>query len=164
MSTAETAIDGGDGRRCTSDASPRRSREVANPHTWPVRAKIARIRRGEREPTQNSALGAGHQPTQANTGDRRGTDAEPAGPDEEGTAIFHGGEVARSTAVLFRGRFWQTGQKIGISVGAALAILEGVVEHCEKLEPPLDSCIVIPHFANAFERLVIRVDAKVRAP
>ena len=135
MSTAETAIDGGDGRRCTSDASPRRSREVANPHTWPVRAKIARIRRGEREPTQNSALGAGHQPTQANTGGRRGTSAKPAGLDEEDTVIIHGGEAARCTAVVFRGRFWQTGQVIGISVGAALAVLDGILDFSTSMEP-----------------------------
>ena len=60
---------------------------------------------------------------------------------------------------MFRGRLWQTRHKIGISVGAALAVLEGVVERCEKLEPPLDSRVVIPQFANAFERLVIRDDA-----
>ena len=43
---------------------------IDNPHTWPVRAKITKMRRGEREPTQNRVLGVGHQPTQANTGDR----------------------------------------------------------------------------------------------
>jgi len=32
-----------------------------------------------------------------------------------------------SSAVVFRGRRWQTGQKIGISIGAALAVLERVV-------------------------------------
>ena len=89
---------------------------------------------------------------------------KPAGPDEEDTAILYGDEAARSSAVVFRGRLWQTGQEIGISVGAALAVLEGVVECGEKVEPPLDFRIVISHFANAFERLVIREDAKVRAP
>ena len=39
---------------------PRRSRKVVNPHTWPVCAKIAKIGAGEREPTQDSAFGAGH--------------------------------------------------------------------------------------------------------
>ena len=65
---------------------------------------------------------------------------------------------------MFRGRLWQTGQEIGISVGAALAVLEGVVERGEKLEPPLDSRIVVAHFADAFERLVIGKYAKLRAP
>ena len=126
--------------------------------------KIAKIRRGEREPTQNSALGVGYQPTQTNIGDWRGTCAKPAGPDEENTTIFHGDEATRSSAVMFRGRHWQTGQEVGISVGAALALLEGVVERGEKLDPPLDSGIVIPHFANSFERLMIREDVKLRAP
>ena len=164
FSTAGTAIVGGDGGSYTSDESPRRSREVVNPHTWPVCAKIAKIRRGEREPTQNSALGVGYQATQTNTGGWRGPGAKPAGPDEEDTAIFHGDEAARSCAVVFRGRLWQTGQKIGISVGTAIAVFEGVVERCEKLEPPLDSRVVIPHSVNAFKRLVIREDAKRRAP
>ena len=62
LSAAGAAIGGGDSSRYTSDESPR-SREVVNPHTWPVRAKIAKMRRG-----QNIALGAGHQPTQTNTG------------------------------------------------------------------------------------------------
>ena len=69
-SAAGTAIDGGDGGRFTNDESPKRGRKVVDPHAWSVRAKIAKIRRGEKEPTQNRVLGVGHQPTQANTGDR----------------------------------------------------------------------------------------------
>ena len=37
-------------------------------------------------------------------------------------------------------------------------------QRCEKLEPPPDFRIVIPHFAKAFERLLIREDVKLRAP
>ena len=164
FSTAGTAIIGGDGGSYTSDETPRRNREVVNPHTWPVCAKTTNIRRGEREPIQNSDLGVWYQPTQANTGDRRGTAAKPAGPDEEGTANYHGGEAARPSAVVFRGRLWQMRREIGVSIGAALAVLQGVVERGEKLEPPLDSRVVISHFVSAFERLVIRGDAKPRAP
>ena len=134
-----------------SDESPRGSIEVVNPHTWPVCVKIEKIRRGEREPTENSALGVGYQPTQTNTGDWRGPGAKPACPDEEDTAVFHGDEAARSSAAVFCGSPWQTGQKIGILVGAALAVLDGIVEGCEKLEPPLDSRLVIPHCANTIE-------------
>ena len=54
-----TAIAGGDGGRNTSDGTPRRSRKVVNPHTWPVCAKIARFG-GERESTQDSTFSAGH--------------------------------------------------------------------------------------------------------
>ena len=133
--------------------SPKKIREVVNPHTWFVRAKIAKIRRGERETTQNSDLGAEHQPTQANIGGRRRTYAKPAGPDEEDTAIFHAGEAARSTAVVFRGMIWRTGQEM-------LAVFEGIVERGEKLGPPLDSLIAVSYFADAFERLVIRKYAK----
>ena len=161
FSTAGTAIVGGN---YTGDESPRTCREVVNPHTWPVCAKITEIRRCEREPTPSSALGVGHQPTLTDTGDRIGTGAKPAGPDEEDTAIFRGGEAARSSAVVFRGRLYQTGQEIGISVGATLAVFEGVVTRGQNLEPPLDSRIVFSHLANAFERLVIREDSKLRAP
>ena len=65
---------------------------------------------------------------------------------------------------MFRGRLWQTGQEIGFPVGAALAVLESVVEQGEKLEPSLDSRLVIYHFADAFERLAIGKDVKLRAP
>ena len=143
ISTAGTAIVGGDGGNYRSDGSPRRSREVVNPHTWPVCAKIANIRKGEWEPTQTSALGVGYQPAQTGTGDWGGTRAKPAGSDEEDTAIVHGDEAARSSAVVFRGRLWQTGQEVGISV--ALAVFEGVAERGEKLEPPLDSRIAVSY-------------------
>ena len=162
---AGMAIVGGDGSKYTSDESPRRSRAVVSPYTWPLRVKIAKIHSGEREPTQNSVLGAGHLPTEANTGVRRGTGAKLAAPDEEDYAtIFRGSEAARSTTVMFRGRLQQMGQEIGFSVGVALAAIEGVVERGEKLEPPLNSRIVVSHFADAFERRVIREDAKLRAP
>ena len=107
ISTAGMAIVGGDGGSYTSDESPRRSREVVNPHTWRVCAKIAKIRRGEREPTQNYALGVGYQPTQTNTGDWRGPGAKPAGPDEEDTAISSGMrllDLMRSCSVADSGK------------------------------------------------------------
>ena len=56
--------------------------------------------------------------------------AKPTGLDEEHTAIFHGGEAARFSAVVFRGRLCPTRQEIGISIGAACVIRvirEGVV-------------------------------------
>ena len=55
---AGTTIGGGDGGRNTSDKPPRRSRKVVNPYTWSVCAKIAKIGRGEREPTQGSNFSA----------------------------------------------------------------------------------------------------------
>ena len=77
----------------------------------------------------------GYQPTRTNIGDWIGAGAKPAGPDEEDTAIFHGDEAARSSAVVFRGRPWQAGQKIGISVGAALAVLDGILDFSTSMEP-----------------------------
>ena len=85
----------------------------------------------------------------------------PAGPGEEDTAIFNGGEAARSSAVVFRGK---TGQEIAFSVGAALAVLEGAVQRGEKLEPRLDSRTVISQFADASEHLVSRKGAELCAP
>ena len=41
-----------------------------NPRTRLVCAKVAEVRAGERESTQNNIVGAGQQPTQANTGSR----------------------------------------------------------------------------------------------
>ena len=53
-------LNGGDGRNNTSNESPRGSRKVVNPHTWPVFAKIAIIGGGEREPNQDNTFGPGH--------------------------------------------------------------------------------------------------------
>ena len=53
---------------------------------------------------------------------------------------------------------------MGVGIGAAFSVLEGVVERGEKLEPPMDSRIVISYFDNAFERPAIREDAKFLAP
>ena len=53
---------------------------------------------------------------------------------------------------------------MSISICASFAVFEGVVERGEKFEPSLDSRIVVSHFADAFERLEIRQDAKLRAP
>ena len=80
-SAAATAIDGGDGGRCTRVESSTKSRKV-------VKARAREHRKnpkiGEREPTQIHVLGAGHHPIQADTG---GTSAKPTGPDEEDTVI-----------------------------------------------------------------------------
>ena len=51
----------------TSDKFSIRSIEVINPHSWPVFAKIAKIRLGEREPTQTDALAGDREPIQAQT-------------------------------------------------------------------------------------------------
>ena len=70
FSVAGTAVDGVDGVRHTRDEFPRTSIKVVNPHTWPVRAKVTKIRRRERESSQNRIIGEGNQSTQANTGGR----------------------------------------------------------------------------------------------
>ena len=51
-------------------------------------------------------------------------------------------------------RLWQAGQKIGVAVGAAFAVLDCVIERGDQLKLPLDSCIAGPHFANALQCLV----------
>ena len=141
---AGIAIDGGGGCRNTSGKSPRSSRKVVNPHTWPVSAKLTKIGGGEREPTRGGrggTVGAGHQP---------GRSVQLARPYEVHVTILNRGETCRPTAVMFRGRLWQARQEVGVAVRASLAVLEYVVERGEELEPSLDSGVVVPHFAHAF--------------
>ena len=71
------------------------------------------------------------------------------------TAILNGGEARRPTVVMFRSRLWQAGQEVCVSVRASFAVLDCVVERGEELEPPLDLCITVPHFAYAFQCLVV---------
>ena len=89
---------------------------------------------------------------------------KPAGSDEEVTGVLEGGEAARPTAVVFVCGLWQAGEKISISVGAALAVLESVVERGEDFEPPLDSRVVVPYRADALKCFVVRKYAKLRPP
>ena len=79
------------------DGSPGGSRKVVNPHTWPVCAKISE---GKGEPTQDGAVGLGHQPTQANAGDQCGGGEQAASPDEVYGLIVDRGEVGKTTAVV----------------------------------------------------------------
>ena len=51
------------------DEYPRGSREVVNPYTWLVRAKIVKIGRGEGESTQGSMSSAGLEPIQGSAFD-----------------------------------------------------------------------------------------------
>ena len=74
---------------------------------------------------------------------------------EVDTAILNGDEDRRPTAVMLRSRLWQTGREVGVAFRAAFAVLEYVVERGEELEPPLDLCITVPHFAYAFQCLVV---------
>lgn len=53
-----------------------------------------------------------------------------ADPAEVDPAITHRGEAGRPSAVIFRDRLWQMGQKV---VNVVLAVLE------DRLEPPLDA-------------------------
>ena len=43
-------------------------------------------------------------------------------------------------------------------------VLDGVVERGEELEPSLDSGVMVPHFAYAFQGLVVGEYAELRAP
>ena len=55
-------------------------------------------------------------------------------------------------------------RKIGDAAGAAFAILECAIERGEELEPSLDSGVVVPHFAHAFQCLVVREYSELGAP
>ena len=49
---------------------------------------------------------------------------------------------------MLRGRLWQTGQEIGVAVGAAFAVFERIIERGEELKPPQKTCatIEVHHF------------------
>ena len=120
-------------------------------------AKIAKVRIGKKQPTQDGAFGAGHQPTQADTGSRRRASAKPAGSDEEYITVLNGVRLLdplRSCSVTGSGK--RDRKSAFISVGAAYAVFEGVVEGSEELKPPLDSRVMVPYFADALKRFVVR--------
>ena len=108
---------------------------------------IVKTRRAGRQPTPNSNIGAGHQPTLADAGNRPRVTAKPAGSGKEDTTpVFSRGEAARPTAIVFCCGLWQTGQKKNISVWRCP--FGTSVECGEKLEPLLDARVEISYFAD----------------
>ena len=76
-------------------------------------------------------------------------------PYEVNTAILNRVETRRPNAVMLRGRFCSARQDVSVAVCAFFAVLECVVERGEELEPSLDSDVMVPHYAYAFQSLVI---------
>ena len=64
------------------------------------------------------------------------------------------GETRQTIAVVFRGRLRQARQQV-VAVRASFSVFEGVVACGEEFEPSLDSGVVVPHFAYAFQSLVV---------
>ena len=82
---------------------------------------------------------------------------QPASPYEVYATILNGGETCRTIAVMFRDRLRQARQKVGIAVRVSFVVLARVVERSEERQPSLDSGVVVPHFAYAFQCFVVRV-------
>ena len=55
-------------------------------------------------------------------------------------------------------------QDVNVAVCASFAVLECVVERGEELELSLDSSVMVPHFAYAFQGLVVGEYAELGAP
>ena len=100
-------------------------------------------------------FGAGYSPTQADTRNRRGRSVQPASPYEVYATILNRGETRQTTPVVFRGKIRQARQEVGVAVRASSSVFEGVIECGGELKPSLDSGVVVPHFAYAFQRLVV---------
>ena len=111
VSTAGTAIVGGDGGSYTSGQSPNEQRGRQSSYVARVRGnRETRKRRKGAHPKQRSQGGAPAHARQHRGSKRNGCEA--AGPDEEASAIFHGVVAAGSNAVVFGGRLWQTRQEM----------------------------------------------------
>ena len=106
-------------------------------------ANITKISEGKGEPTQDSAIWLGHQPTHHNAGDRcvRGEQTESL--DEVYGFIVDRSETARTSAVVLSRRLWQPRDEINITICVSFSALWCVVKHGELLEPPLDSRVVV---------------------
>ena len=89
------------------------------------------------------------------TGNRRARSVQPVSPYEVYATILNRGETRQIIAVVFRGRLRQARQEFGVAICACLLVLEGVIERGEELEPSLDSGVVVPHFAYAFQSFVV---------
>ena len=130
---------------------------VINPHTWPVRSKIGK----------NPMTSKASHPKPGSLG-------QPTSPPKPTLGVVE--ERVRSPQAWFR-KIPASSTRVGvrdqrrscsvagsgnrdrkntISVGAALSVLEYVVERGEEIEPPLDACVVIDKCSDALECAVIR--------
>ena len=111
----------------TGNDLSRWSIEVVNPHSGLVLAKVLRIVRGEREPTQARPRVEGRQPTEIDTHGRGIAKKQAVRADEEGAFFVGRSKIAGATAVELRRRQRQAGGKNGVPVGTAFAIFQGVI-------------------------------------
>lgn len=65
---------------------------------------------------------------------------------------------------MLRSVLLQAGQAVGVAVRASLAVLERVLEHGKKLEPPLDSGIKVRHFIFDIQCRVVGEYAEIDSP
>ena len=70
----------------------------------------------------------------------------------------------QAIAVVIRGRLRQATQEVGGAVRASFSVFKGVIECGEKLEPSLNSGVVVPHFAIAFQNLGVGEYSELGAP
>ena len=124
------------------------------------------------KPIQDRAFGEGRKSTQTNPWDRRGGNAQPAGPKQVDIAIPNGVVLANPTRLKFvkplrsysvRG-FGKRAGKICDAVGAAFTVLECAIERGDELKLSLGSCIEGPHFANALLCIVVGGYAELCSP
>ena len=103
----------------TGGESPGGAERSYNFHAWPVCAKIAKISRGKGELTQDGDIGLGHQPTQADAGDRCGAGEQAASPDEVYVLIVDRGDAARTAVVELSRRLCQPHEEVSIAICAS---------------------------------------------
>ena len=130
----------------------------------PVRVKIAKIQRAESDPTKISVLGEGNRSPKPTPGGGEERVRSSQTRMRKLPSSSTGMRLLDPLQSCFVAGSGKRDRKSSFSVGAALAVLESVVERGEKLEPQLDSRIVVSYFADAFERLPSRKYAKLRAP
>ena len=115
-----------------------------------MRAKISKTRRGQTGLAQSSVLGG-----------QRGTTASPHARIRKippSSTAVKPLDTLRPCSMAGSGNL---DRKLAF-VLACLCGTPSVAERRETLKPPLYSCLMVAHFADAFERLVIRKGAKRR--
>ena len=74
------------------------------------------------------------------------------------------GEAVGSGAVEVGGWLWESRKKIGIAIGGASPVFQGVGVSGEELQLALDASVVFADLSNTLKRLVVRVDAELGGP
>ena len=104
------------------------------------------------------------EPTQANTTGKRLDWGETASLDEVDVDGVWAGEAVGAGSVEVGSWLWEAGKEVGVAVGRAFPVLQGVGVCGEELQPALYTGVVFADLGDVLQRFMVGVDEELGRP